>query len=184
MSDPGTSADDSGIDPLLGEQRMVADPRIAAGQAAVILGSPVAYVYRLIATGRLAAHGKKNSTRRVLLSEVTALRDRGEPIPLKEAARILRATTDEVRQLMADGWLTSVPRARRPVYREEVEELARNRGLPIRRPASAGHLAPEGHVNTAQAAGILGLGVSRTRQLAATGRIPPTAMPTATSTTR
>jgi hypothetical protein len=58
------------------------------------------------------------------------------------------------------------------VYREEVEALARERGLPIRRPAPAGDLAPEGHINTAEATKILGLGISRTRQLAAAGRIP------------
>jgi hypothetical protein len=64
VTDPRPSADDDGIDALLGEHLMVADPRISVGQAAAILGRPVAYVYRLIATGRLAAHGKKNSTRR------------------------------------------------------------------------------------------------------------------------
>jgi len=33
----------------------------------------------------------------------------GEPIPLKEAARLLRCTTDDVRKLIADGKLTAVP---------------------------------------------------------------------------
>ena len=49
---------------------MVADPRISAVQAAAILGCTAAQVYRLIAKGRLPAHGEKNSFRRLLLSDV------------------------------------------------------------------------------------------------------------------
>jgi hypothetical protein len=48
---------------------------------------------------------------------VERLHDRGESIPLKEAARLLRRTSDDVRKLTADGKLTAVPGSRRPHYR-------------------------------------------------------------------
>jgi hypothetical protein len=158
------------FDPLLGQQRMVADPRISAAQAATILGKTVEHVHRLMALGRLPTHGPPNTFWQLRLSDVERLRDRGEPIPLKEAARLLRCTTDDVRKLIADGKLTAVPGARRPVYLLEVQPLAAATELPPRPPHP--QPPPEGHVNTRDAAKILGRSISRTRQLAAEGRIP------------
>jgi hypothetical protein len=58
------------------------------------------------------------------------------------------------------------------VYRAEVEQLARERNLPARRTPRKPAAGPEGHVNTTEAAKILGRSIARTRQLAAAGRIP------------
>jgi hypothetical protein len=84
---------------------------------------------------------------------------------LQEAARLLRCATDDVRKLIAHGKLIAVPGARRPVYLLEVQALAATIDLPSRPP----HPAPpsEGHVNTQEAAKILGRSISCTRQLAA-----------------
>jgi hypothetical protein len=170
---PADAADEiDPVDPILGQQRMVADPRISADQAAAVLGVLVAQVYRMVAKGWLPAHGDKHSYRRLLLSDVEAFRDRGEPIPLKEAAQILRCTSDDIRQLITENQLTARPGSRRPVYRKEIEQLARERNLPIRRTPSTQPTRPEGHVNTTEAAKILSRSISRTRQLAAAGRIP------------
>jgi hypothetical protein len=62
--------DEQEVDPLLGEQRMVADPRISAGEPAALLGKPFEYVSRLVANGRLRRHGPPNSFRQLLLSDV------------------------------------------------------------------------------------------------------------------
>jgi hypothetical protein len=159
------------FDRLVGQQRMVADPRISTAQAATILGKTVEHVYRLMALGRLPTHGQPNTFWQLRLSDVERLRDRGEPIPLKEAARLLGCATDDVRKLIADGKLTAVAGSRRPVYLLEVQALAAAMDLPSR-PAHPQPLPPKGHVSTREAAKILGRRISRTRQLAAEGRIP------------
>jgi hypothetical protein len=161
--------EEQAFDPLLGQRRMVADPRISAAQAATVLGKTVEHVHRLMALGRLPRHGPPSTFWQLRLSDVERLRDRGEPIPLKEAARLLRCATDDVRTLIADGKLTAVPGSRRPVYLLEVQALAAALDLPPRphRP-----LPPEDHVNTREAARMLGRSISRIRQLAAEGRIP------------
>jgi hypothetical protein len=112
-------------------------------------------------------YGPPNTFWQLRLSDVERLRDRGEPIPVKEAARLLRCTTDDVRTLIADGKLTAVPGSRRPVYLLEVQALAADTDVPPHQP-----LPPEGCVNTREAARTLGPSISRTRQLAAEGRIP------------
>jgi hypothetical protein len=159
------------FDPLLGQQRMVADPRISAAHAAAILGKTVEHVHRLMALGRLPRHGAPNTFWQLRLSDVEHLRDRGEPIPLKEAARLMRCTTDDVRKLIADGKLTAVPGSRRPVYLLKVQALAAALDMPTR-PRHPQPLPPEGRVNTREAARTLGRSISRIRQLAAEGRIP------------
>jgi hypothetical protein len=70
-----------------------------------------------MALGRLPTHGPPNTFWQLRLSDVERLHDRGESIPLKEAARLLRRTSDDVRKLTADGKLTAVPGSRRPHYR-------------------------------------------------------------------
>jgi len=62
---------------------MVDDPRISIAQAAVVLGKKPAQVHRFVALGRVPRHGPANNGRPLLLSEVEALRDKGEPIPLR-----------------------------------------------------------------------------------------------------
>jgi hypothetical protein len=54
-SERDRAADDPVIDPVLGEPRMVADPRITADQAATILGTNRAHIYRMVDQGRLPA---------------------------------------------------------------------------------------------------------------------------------
>lgn len=171
MESEDEELDEQPFDPLLGQQRMVADPRISAAQAATILGKTVEHVHRLMALGRLPRHGRPNTFWQLRLSNVERLRDRGEPVPLKEAARLLRCTTDDVRKLIADGKLTAVPRSRRPVYPLEVQALAADMDVPPRQPHPQ-PLPPEGCVDTREAARMLGRSISRTRQLAAEGRIP------------
>jgi hypothetical protein len=48
-----------------------------------------------MALGRPPTRGPPNTFWQLRLSDVERLRNRGEPIPLKEAARLLRCTTDE-----------------------------------------------------------------------------------------
>jgi hypothetical protein len=137
-------AGDVVVDPLLAEQRMVEDPRISADQAAPILNLEIAQVHRLMSLGRLPTHGRPGSARRLLLSEVVRLRDLEEPIALGEAARVLHCTIAEVRELLAAGQLTSQPTALRPVYRTQVEDLARTQELPP--PRSRPGEEPTGYV--------------------------------------
>ncbi|MEU4607426.1 excisionase family DNA-binding protein [Kribbella sp. NPDC023972] len=63
------------------------------------------------------------------LSDVEHHRDRADPMTLKEAARLLRCSKDDIRKLIADGNLTAVHRSRRPVYRLEVQKLATELGV-------------------------------------------------------
>jgi hypothetical protein len=159
------------IDPLLGQQRMVADPRISAAQAATILGQTVQHVHRLMAWGRLPTHGPPNTFWQLRLSDVERFRGRSELIPLREAARLLRCTTDAVRTLIAHGKLTAVHGSRRPLYLLEVQALAAASDVPPR-PRHPRPPPPEGHLTTRQAAKMLGRSPSGIRQLAAEGRIP------------
>jgi hypothetical protein len=88
-----------------------------------------------------------------------------------DAARLLGGTANDVRRLIAEGKLTLVPGSQRLVYEVDVRELSRTWTRPDRakpRPPSG----PNGHVDTSAAAQILGLSVSRTRQLASSERLP------------
>lgn len=69
------------VDPLLGQPRMVDDPRISVAQAVVVLRKKPAQVHRFIALGRLPRHRPATNGCPLLLSKVEALRDKGEPIP-------------------------------------------------------------------------------------------------------
>src|SRR4051794_21933185 len=93
------------VDRLLGQPRMVADPRISMAQGAVVLGKKPAQVHRFIALGRLPRHGPPNNGRPLLLSQVEALRDKGEPIPLKDAATLLGRSVRATLELVTDGHL-------------------------------------------------------------------------------
>src|SRR3954451_6239545 len=108
-ADQDEEGDELPVDPLLGQPRMVDDPRISIAQAAAVLGKKPAQVHRYIALGRLPRHGPANNGRPLLRSEVEALRDKGEPIPLKDAARRLGRSLRATRELMADGHLPLVP---------------------------------------------------------------------------
>lgn len=161
------------VDPLLGQPRMANDPRISPAQAAVVLGKPVAYVYRLMALGRLPTHGGSHSSRQLRLSEVEHHRALGDPIPLKEAARLLRCSTADVRKLIADGKLTGVHRSRRPVYLLEVQKLAAELGVPGRkRGRPRPDPMPAGYTHLRGAAKIPEVSLSTARRLAAQERIP------------
>jgi predicted DNA-binding transcriptional regulator AlpA len=160
------------IDPLLGQPRMVADPRISVAQAAEILGKTTERIYRLIQLGQLprhGKHGKPRKSRQLLRSDVLRLRGLGEPISIGQAARRLRGSPADVRRLIADGKLTLVPGSRRLLYPADVQRIARTWSPPA---SESQPSSPAGQVNTPAAARILGRSVSGTRRLAAAGRIP------------
>ncbi|MFG1820619.1 helix-turn-helix domain-containing protein [Kribbella sp. NPDC049174] len=156
------------VDPLLGQPRMVADPRISITQASVVLGKSPAQVHRFIALGRLPRHGQPNNGRPLLLSEVVALRDKGEPIKLVPAARRLQCSLDDVRKLIADGKLPLVPGTKSLVYPADVKELAATSATNLPRKPQV----PDGYVGTAAVAKRLGRSESYIRQMAADGRLP------------
>jgi hypothetical protein len=165
--------DDDGeppIDALLGQPRMVSDPRISVAQAAQILGKSPVQVYRMVKLGRLHRRGEPNKFRGLLLSDVLQCRERGDPLEVADAAKVLGGTASDVRRLIAEGKLTLVPGSQRLLYETDVRELSRTWTRPARakpqQPAG-----PDGHINTSAAARLLGVSVSRTRQLASCERI-------------
>ncbi|GAA1616397.1 hypothetical protein GCM10009789_82980 [Kribbella sancticallisti] len=169
----GDEIEQEAVDPLLGQPRMVDDPRISPAQAAVVLGKPVAYVYRLMRLGRLPTAGVSHSSWQLRLSDVEHHRDLGDPIPLKEAARLLRCSTGDVRKLVADGKLTGVQGSRRPVYLREVQQLAAAWGVPERkRGRPRPDPMPAGYTDLRGAAELLRVSVGTARRLAAKERIP------------
>jgi hypothetical protein len=156
------------VDPLLGQPRMVDDPRISIAQAAVVLGKKPAQVHRFIALGRLPRHGPANNGRPLLLSQVEALRDKGEPIPLTAAARELARSLRATLELVTDGHLPLVPGTKSMVYPADVAAITAARAQPpIRRP-----VGPAGYLNTKQAAERLGLTAIYVTQLAAEEKLP------------
>ena len=125
------------VDLLLGQPRMVDDPRISAAQAAVVLGKRPAQVHRFIALGRLPRHGPANNGRPLVLSEVEALRDKGDPVPLKHAAHRLGRSLRATRELVADGHLPLVPGTKSMVYPADLAAImAAKAQPPIRQPDS------------------------------------------------
>jgi excisionase family DNA binding protein len=104
------------------------------------------------------------------LSDVQQLAVLGEPICVGEAARILHCPTDHVRALIRAGQLRVRPGSRYPVYRPQVEELARRSGVDAR--DSSIPFGPVGRVPTSDAARILGISKQETRVLAAGELIP------------
>jgi hypothetical protein len=88
-SERDEAADDPVIDPVLGDPRMVADPRITADRAATIFGTNREHVYWMVDQGRLPAYGSPHQPRRLLLWDVRRLKGRGESIGLREAAHLL-----------------------------------------------------------------------------------------------
>jgi len=166
------AADLAEVDLLLGQPRMVADPRISTAQAAAILGLPPGQVRRLMARGELPVHGPPRSQRRLLLSQVRRLAALGEPITVGQAATILRTTTNEVRARVAAGQLTERPAGGRPVYRGEAENLARRLAVDQAARGPTARRGPAGHLTTSEAARILGLSRAGTRAQAAARRLP------------
>ena len=163
--------DEPPVDPLLGQPRMVSDPRISVDQAAQVLGKTPAQVYRLVKLGRLPRRGEPNKYRGLLLSDVLQYRERGDPIRVTEAAKIFPGSAADVRRLIVDGDLTLVPGSQRLVYEADVRDLARTWTRPARaKPRQPS--GPEGHINTVTAARILGVSIDRIRHLAASERIP------------
>jgi hypothetical protein len=166
-----TAHEDSGdapVDPLLGQPRMVADPRISVAQAAVVLGKTPAQVYRLIKLGQLRRRGGPNTHYGIALSDAVELRDKGEPISLKQAARKLARSVDATRELVADGHLPLVPGTKSMVYPADVAAIAAASAQPsIRRPAG-----PDGYINAEATAKRLGLSTRYVRQLAAEEKLP------------
>ncbi|MEU4292095.1 hypothetical protein AB0E63_28050 [Kribbella sp. NPDC026596] len=156
------------VDPLLGQPRMVDDPRISLSQGAEVLGKTLAQVRRYVAQGRLPRHGPANNFWPLLLSEVEALRAKGEPISLKDAARKLSRSLAATKELVADGHLPLVPGTKSPVYPADVAAIADTHSRwSIRRPSG-----PPGYVDSKQAAQILGLTGPYVTQLAAEEKLP------------
>jgi hypothetical protein len=121
-----------------------------------------------MAKGRLTVHGGPHSYNQIRRRDAEELRDRGEPIPLSEAARILQRSTAYVRSLIDSGQLHFVENSTRPVFRAEVEQYAQDyprRWLP-------GLIGTDGRVSTIVAAKILGLSRQRTRELAQAEQLP------------
>ncbi|TDO51553.1 hypothetical protein EV643_103292 [Kribbella sp. VKM Ac-2527] len=167
MAPEPDEVDADAIDPLLGQPRMVADPRISVTQAAVVLDKTPAQVYRTIQLGQLQRRGDPNTRYGIALSDVHELRDKGEPIPIRRAAQSLARSVSAILELVADGKLPLVPGTKSLVYPADVQAIAADvAGLPIRRPGG-----PSGHVDTAAAAKRLGLSESYVRQMAAAEKI-------------
>ena len=167
-ADQDEEPDELPVDPLLGQPRMVDDPRISVAQGAVVLGKKPAQVHRYVALGRLPRHGPPNNGRPLLVSEVEALRDKGEPIPLKEAALRLGRSLKATLELVSDGHLPLVPGTKPMVYPSALTDLmAEKPEPPIRRP-----VGPPGFLDTKQTAERLGLTAIYVTQLAAGERLP------------
>jgi hypothetical protein len=148
--------------------RLVDDPRISITQGAVVLGKKPAQVHRFVALGRLPRHGPASNGRPLLLSEVEALRDKGEPIPLKHAAHRLGRSLRATRELVTDGHLPLVPGTKSMIYPADLAAItAAKTQPPIRRPAG-----PPGYLNTKQTAERLGLTAIYVTQLAAEEKLP------------
>ena len=147
---------------------MVNDPRSSIAQAAVVLGKKTAQVHRYVALGRLPRHGPGNNGKPLLLSELEALRDKGQPIPLKHAAHRLGRSLRATRELVADGCLPLVPGTKSIIYPADLAAItAAKPQPPIRRPTG-----PPGYLNTKQTAERLGLTAIYVTQLAAEEKLP------------
>lgn len=167
------------MDPLLGQPRMVGDPRISIAQGAAALGKTVPQVHRLIKLGRLPRHGPANNGRPLLLSEVEALRQKGEPVPVKVAARTLHRSLESVLELVATGQLPLVPGTKARVYQADVDAIvaAANRlrsakNAAKRASARRRQAGPPGYLNSRQAAEKLEITAIGVTQMAADERIP------------
>lgn len=100
------------------------DELISARVAAEIVGVDRPTMYRLMAKGRIPTSGGPHAVNQIRRRDAEELRDRGEPIALSEAARILKRPIGFVRDLVARGELSSWEGSRRPVFRGEVERYA------------------------------------------------------------
>jgi len=125
----------------------------------------------MVKLGRLPKRGEPNKFRGLLLSDVLQRRERGEPIDLAAAAKLLGCSKAEIRRLIADGRLGVVPGTQRRVYETDVRELV-SRRPPRKRTSPPTVSPPDGHIDTAAAALILGMSIRSTQRLAATERIP------------
>jgi hypothetical protein len=179
MPDDDNDLGEVPMDPLLGQPRMVGDPRISIAQGAAALGKTVAQVHRLVKVGRLPRHGPANNGRPLLLSEVEALRDKGEPVPVTVAARILRRSLESVLELVAGGQLPMVPGTKARVYQADVDAIVATakkvrsakkaaKRARTRRP----QVGPPGYLNSRQTAEKLGITAIGVTQMAADERIP------------
>jgi hypothetical protein len=143
-------------------------PGSLSRRQAVVLGKKPAQVHRYIALGRLPRHGPAHNGRPLLLSEVEALREKGEPIPLKHAAHRLGRSLKATLELVADGCLPLVPGTKSMVCPADLAAItAAKTQPPIRRPAG-----PRGYLNTKQTAERLGLTAIYVTQLAAEEKLP------------
>lgn len=147
------------------------DERISAAIAAEILGTDRNKVYRLMRKGRLKTHGELHSYNRLRRGDVEEYRARGEPISIRQAARILQRPTDDVRELIAASALISTTNSSHPLFQHDVERYAEQHPPP---PAPPAPHPPgrEGEIRTPAAARVLGMSNSNTRRLAAAGFIP------------
>ncbi|MFD7161105.1 hypothetical protein ACFV9C_41430 [Kribbella sp. NPDC059898] len=154
--------DTPGRSPARDDQR---DERISAQTAAEILGTDRATVYRLMAKRRLPTYGKSHTFDQLRRGDVEELRNRGERIPLAEAAEILGRSVRQVRELITAGKLDAWSGSRRPVFRADVQRLAETM------PPS--NWPPwEGRLSTGAVAERLGKSRSRIYGLARDGLLP------------
>jgi hypothetical protein len=127
-----------------------------------MLGVSPRTVFRMVDRGELATRGRYahlNFSR----ASVEAAHLRGPAISLTVAARLLGRSTAFVRDLVAEGELTSFANPKWPVFQREVERYAQAHPP---RPERAGQLTAEG------AGEMLGMSAGQVRKLAAAGLIP------------
>jgi hypothetical protein len=155
---------------VVGEPRMVGDPRITTAQAGVLLKMTRQRVWNPTGRGDLPASGPRHSARRLTLPDVQRPAVLGAPIRGGQAARPPHCPTGDARALIRAGRLRQRPDRRYPVSRPQVEELARRSGVDAR--AGPIPFGPVGRMPTSAAARILGRSRQQTRALAAAGPIP------------
>ncbi|MFG1626232.1 helix-turn-helix domain-containing protein [Kribbella sp. NPDC049227] len=136
------------------------DEWISAEKAADVLGVSESTVHRMAHRGLIELG---SGYRRYHRPSVEVLRDRGEPMSLSEAGRILHRSIAEVRQLHAAGKLGPFANATFPVFRREIERYADAHPPPSGR---------ECRLNVTTAAEMLGLSKSTVHRLARSGRLP------------
>jgi hypothetical protein len=140
---------------------------ISAAEAAEIVGVDRGQMYRLMAKRRIPTYGDPHSFNQIRRRDAEELRDLGERIPLSEAARMLRRSTQFVRELATAGKIRFWRGSLRPVFRSEIEQYAAT--LP---PAVSRFPITDGRLSTGAAAERLDLSRSRVYGLARQGLLP------------
>jgi hypothetical protein len=145
-SERDEAADDPVIDPVLGDPRMVAAPRITTDRAATILGTNREHVYWIVDQGRLPAYGSPHQNAGCCCPMYGVSRAGesrsvcGRPPICWVAPSVTSGTSSPP---------ASSPRfpTRRRAYRQEVQALAQVRQVKPaarpRRPVAGGQVPPD-----------------------------------------